>query len=191
MLPASYQNVLRQHLSESQYLTLQLLLLLIQSQRQVKLSVLASVFPQPIQYKSRIRNLQRFLVLSQLSIKLLWFPLIKYWLQQEEIGDQLNREQRRKLKKLKHKKYNGWLIAIDRTQWKNRNLFMLSIVWGTHALPLYWERIEHPGSSGLNQQKLMLKAILLLFKDKRFLVLGDREFHINGSIFSEDLMLYP
>lgn len=104
MLPASYQNVLRQYLSESQYLTLYLLLLLIQSQRQVKLSILASVFPQPIQYKSRIRNLQRFLVLPQWSIKLLWFPLIKYWLQQEEIGGQLNREQRRKLQKLKHKK---------------------------------------------------------------------------------------
>ena len=54
---------------------------------------------------------------------------------------------------------------------------MLSIVWGTHALPLYWERIEHPGSSDLIQQKAMLKAILPLFKAPRFLVLGDREFH--------------
>ncbi len=48
MLPASYQKTLRAHLSESQYLTLQLLLLLLQVHRQVKLSTLASVFPQPI-----------------------------------------------------------------------------------------------------------------------------------------------
>ena len=77
MFPTSYQTTLRAHLNESQYLTLQLLLLLIQVHRQVKLSVLASVFPQPIQYRSRKRNLQRFLVLPQLSIKLLWFPFIQ------------------------------------------------------------------------------------------------------------------
>jgi hypothetical protein len=71
MLPASYQPPLRAHLSETQYLTLQLLLLLLQVHRQVKLSTLASVFPQPIHYRSRKRNLQRFLVLPQLSVKLL------------------------------------------------------------------------------------------------------------------------
>ncbi|NJK28020.1 MAG: IS4 family transposase, partial [Coleofasciculaceae cyanobacterium SM2_3_26] len=38
MLPPVYQNVLRAHLNERQYLTLQLLLLLLQSHRQVCLS---------------------------------------------------------------------------------------------------------------------------------------------------------
>ena len=80
MLPASYQTTLHAHLSESQCLTLQLLLLLLQAHRQVKLSILASVFPQPIQYPSRKRNLQRFLALPRLNIKVLWFPLIKYWI---------------------------------------------------------------------------------------------------------------
>jgi len=82
MFPAFYQTTLRAHLNESQYLTLQLLLLLLQAHRQVKLSLLASAFPQPIQYRSRKRNLQRFLMLPQLSIKLLWFPLLKYWIRQ-------------------------------------------------------------------------------------------------------------
>ena len=103
MFPASYQTTLRAHLSESQYLTLQLVLLLIQAHRQVKLSILASVFPQPIQYPSRKRNLQRFLVLPRLSIKALWFPLIKYWIRQEQTGRGLNREHRRRLKKFKHR----------------------------------------------------------------------------------------
>jgi len=40
MLSESYQKTLRAHLNESQYLTLQLLLLLLQVHRQVKLSVL-------------------------------------------------------------------------------------------------------------------------------------------------------
>ena len=128
MFPAFYQTTLRAHLNESQYLTLQLLLLLIQTHRQVKLSVLASVFPQPIQYQSRKRNLQRFLVLPQLSLKLLWFPLIKYWIRQEQTGRGLNREQRRRLRRFKHQKYDYWVIAIDRTQWKGRNVFMVSIV---------------------------------------------------------------
>ena len=71
MLPASYQTIFRKHLTEQQYLTLEILLLLIQAHRQVKLSTLASLFPQPIQYPSRKRNLQRFLDLPQLCVKLL------------------------------------------------------------------------------------------------------------------------
>ena len=115
MFPVSYQKTLRAHLNESQYLTIQLLLLLIQVHRQVKLSILASVFPQPIQYQSRKRNLQRFLVLPQLSIKALWFPLIKYWIRLEQTGKRLNREHRRRLKKLKHQKFGYWIVAMDRT----------------------------------------------------------------------------
>gem|GEM_PF-3901168 len=63
---------------------------LLQVHRQVKLSVLVSVFPQPIQYRSRKRNLQRFLKLPQLNVKLLWFPLIKHWIRQVQTGRALN-----------------------------------------------------------------------------------------------------
>ncbi len=51
MLPQSYQTIFRKHLSEQQYLTLELLLLLIQAHQQVKLSTLASLFPQAITYE--------------------------------------------------------------------------------------------------------------------------------------------
>ena len=136
MFPEFYQTVLQRHLSQSQYLTLQLLVLLLQSCRQVRLSRLASVFPQPIRYQSRLRNLQRFLVLPQLSVRLLWFPIIKYWIRQEYKDRKPNRAQQRRLKKLQHKKYGYLVIAIDRTQWEDRNLFVASVVWGKHALPL-------------------------------------------------------
>lgn len=177
MLPPLYQKILLPHLNESQYLTLQLLLLLLQAHRQVKLSVLASVFPQPIQYQSRKRNLQRFLVLPQLCVKLLWFPLIKYWIRQEQTGKRLNREQRRCVRKLKHQKYGYWIVAIDRTQWKGHNIFMVSLVWGTHALPIYWELLKKSGNSDLKTQKRLLGIVLPLFKNYPVLVLGDREFH--------------
>jgi hypothetical protein len=177
MFPAFSQTTLQTHLSDQQYLTLQLLLCLLQIHRQVKLSVLASVFPQPIHYDSRKRNLQRFLILPQLSLKLLWFPLVKYWIRQEATGRGLNRAQRRRLKKLKHRKYGYWILAIDRTEWKGRNVFMVSLVWGTHALPLYWELLKQRGNSDLRTQKRLLKAVLPLLKNYPVLVLGDREFH--------------
>jgi hypothetical protein len=177
MLPLSYQKNLQKHLSASQYLTLELLVMLIQCHRQVSLSFLSSVFPQPIQYRSRKRNLQRFLVLPQLSIRLLWFPLLKYWLRQEESGIGLNRAQRRHRKKLTFRKFGYWLVAIDRTEWKGRNVFMVSLVWGTHALPLDWEVLDHVGNSDLRTQKRLLTAILPLFKRAKLLVLTDRESH--------------
>ena len=99
MLPSAYQTICRKHLSEQQYLTLELVLLLIQAHRQVTLATLASLFPQPIKYASRKRKLQRFLVLPRLSLKVLWFPLIKYWIRQAQTGHYLNRAQRRRLKK--------------------------------------------------------------------------------------------
>lgn len=118
MFPTFYQTTLRTHLRETQHLTLQLLLLLLQAHRQVKLSVLASVFPQPIQYQSRKRNLQRFLALPTLTLNVLWFPLLKYWIRPVETGRGLNRHQRRRLRTLKHHKHGYWILAIDRTQWK-------------------------------------------------------------------------
>jgi hypothetical protein len=177
MFPAFYQTTLQAHLTDQQYLTLQLLLCLLQVHRQVKLSVLASVFPQPIQYASRKRNVQRFLVLPQLNIKLLWLPLVKYWIRQAETGRGLNRAQRRRLKQLKHPKYGYWVLAMDRTEWKGRNVFMVSLVWGTHALPLYWEVLKQRGNSDFKTQKRLLKAVLPLWKTSSVLVLGDREFH--------------
>jgi Transposase DDE domain len=177
MFPEFYQKVLRAHLSESQYLTLQLLVLLLQSHRQVSLGRLASVFPQPIQYESRIRNLQRFLILPQLSLKVLWFPIVKYWLAQEFKGRNQNRAQRRELKKLRHPKNGALIVAIDRTQWKDRNLFMVSIVWGKHAFPVYWEILDKRGNSDLSTQTRLLKITLKLLKSYPVVVLGDREFH--------------
>ncbi|MDT9180854.1 MAG: IS4 family transposase, partial [Limnospira sp. PMC 1291.21] len=106
MLRTLYQKLLRINLSESQAQTLELLVLMLQSYRQVRLSTLANVFPQPIQYSSRLRNIQRFLKLPQLSAKLLWFPIIKAALKSEFREKHLNREQRRKRSKFRLKTKN-------------------------------------------------------------------------------------
>lgn len=44
----------------------------------VRIERLAALFPQPILYESRRRNIQRFLQLSQLSVTLLWCPIIEH-----------------------------------------------------------------------------------------------------------------
>ena len=136
-MPQSSQTLFQKHLSQQQNLFLEQLLLLIYAFRQVKLSTLGILFPQPITYEIRKRNLQRFLVVRSLCVKLLWFPLVKYWIRQLQTGHNLNRKQRRYYKKQNHKKYAYWMIGLDRTQWKGPNLFMVTLIWGTHALPLY------------------------------------------------------
>jgi hypothetical protein len=68
---------LEKYLSETQLITLKLLVWLLQNQKQVKIERLAATLPLPIQQNSRRRHIQRFLNLTKLSVVILWFPLIK------------------------------------------------------------------------------------------------------------------
>ena len=142
--------------------------------RTVQLERLAALFPQPITFESRRRNLQRFLKLPQLRVKLLWFPLIKHIIKQEFSRKNKNRHQRRKLKKLRH--LGHLLLVIDRTDWKGRNLLVASVICGKRALPVYWILLDKKGSSNLGEQKKFLKPVLKLLKSYPVVVIGDREF---------------
>ena len=105
MLPTFYQTHLQKQLTQAQFILLTIFLNLIQSEKQVKLERLVRVFPYPITTQSRRRKLQRFLDLPQLTIALIWFPLITYWLTTYfSVGQTRS-------------------IAIDRTQWGCINLF--------------------------------------------------------------------
>ena len=55
-----------------------LVVLWLQAQHPIQRSVLANVFPQTIQYRSRNHTLQRFLALPTLTLTVLWFPQTKY-----------------------------------------------------------------------------------------------------------------
>ena len=81
MLPSFYQSHLQQQLTRAQFIVLSLLLALIQQHKQVCLERLADAFPLCIKFESRRRKLQRFLILPQLSIVKIWFPLVSYWLE--------------------------------------------------------------------------------------------------------------
>lgn len=150
---------------------------MLQSYRDVSLSTLANRFPQPIKYESRVRNLQRFLDLPELTAKLLWFPLIKHLVKQEFRHQPTNREQRRRAKKFQLINQGHLFLIIDRTQWQEQNLIVLSLAWGKHAIPVYWEILPKKGNSSLREQKKVLTPVLRLLKPYPILVLADREFH--------------
>jgi hypothetical protein len=158
MLPELYLTPLYSQLSAAQLLTLEMLVWLLQFHKQVRIERLAACFPLPILYESRRRHVQRFLILPQLSIHELWFPLIKsILLTQIQPGTQV-------------------IVPLDRTQWKQNNLFVVSVIWDKRAWPIYWQFLEHTGSSNLATQQALLRPVLRLLKSYEIVVVGDREF---------------
>ncbi|UNU26828.1 IS4 family transposase [Microcoleus vaginatus] len=158
MIPTFYQTHLKKQLTKAQFLVMTTLLSVMQSEKQVRLERLARVFPYPITTESRRRKLQRFLDLPNLTISLIWFPLITYWLTTYcRIGTRLS-------------------IAIDRSQWGCINLFMVSLIWERRAIPLYWSLLPKLGNSNFESQTTNLEQVLPLFSEYKVIVLGDREF---------------
>lgn len=139
---------------------LQILVLLLQFHKTVTIEKLATVFPQPIRFESRRRSIQRFLLVPQLSIKTIWFPLLKRWVKDQKL-----------------KKGKQLIFAIDRTQWRDQNIFVISLIEQRRAIPIYWLSLSKQGCSNLREQKALIRPVLELFKGYLILVLGDREFH--------------
>jgi hypothetical protein len=77
MLPQFYQLHLEKQLKPTEYLTLKILVYLLQLHKQVSIELLASVWPYRIQFESRRRSLQRFLKSDCLDIERLWFPIVR------------------------------------------------------------------------------------------------------------------
>jgi hypothetical protein len=68
MLPLFYHEILEKYLTPAQLLTLQMLVWLLQSQKQVRIERLAATLQLPILQSSRRRHIQRFLQIKALSI---------------------------------------------------------------------------------------------------------------------------
>lgn len=159
MLQESYQKLLEKSLKKSQLLLLQLLIWLLQVHKQVRIERLAACLPLPILFESRRRKIQKFLVLKHFNIQEIWLPLIKAIM----------------LPHLKPEK--RVILAIDRTQWKENNILMISLIWQKRAIPIYWQIIEKKGASNWSEQKAVISPAIKLFKDYCIVIIGDREFH--------------
>ena len=158
MLPEFYHKCISQLLTSRQYVTLRITVLILQSYRTIQIEKLASILPIPIKYQSRRRHIQRFLVLPQLTTKCTWFPIIKKWL------------------KINQSRKKVCYLAIDRTRWQERNLFVASLIKNKRAVPLNWMLLNKKGNSNIAEQKRLLKSTLRLLKGYQVVVIGDREF---------------
>lgn len=158
MLPELYRIHLSSQLNQAQLLTLEILVWLLQVHKQVKIERLAAHFPLPSKFESRRRHIQRFLKLPAMSVTLIWLPLIK------------------EIIKLKFKPGERLYLAIDRTQWSNKNLFMIAVIIEKRAMPIYWQFIEKKGASNLAEQQALIRPVLRLLKSYELVILGDREF---------------
>lgn len=157
-LPQLYDEHLKKEFSSPQYLMLVILINLLQNVRTVKLEELARSFQYPIELRSRIRKIQRFLYLPQFTVKNLWLPIFATWVKQRwNPGEVLH-------------------IVIDRSQWRELNLLMVSLVYRRRSIPIYFKILEKKGNSNLPQQKHVLIPALESLKDYKVVVLGDREF---------------
>ena len=155
---STYESHFTKYLSPTQFEALKILLWLLMIHKQVRIERLAACFPLPILYESRRKHLQRFLVLRALSISVLWLPLIKAIIYKEfKLGSRL-------------------IITIDRTQWKDKNVFVIAVIWKKRALPIYWHLLEKKGASNLSEQQALIKPVLRLLKNYELVIIGDREF---------------
>ena len=119
----------------------------------------AATLPLPIQQNSRRRHLQRFLTLNALSVVLLWFPIIEEMISRQiKAGSQV-------------------IVALDRTEWKENNVLMVSVIYQKRAWPIYWCLLEKDGSTNLTEQQKVLRPVIRLLKKYRLVIIGDREFH--------------
>lgn len=159
MLEQFYLDVLSRYLTQDQVITLSMLVWLIQAHKTVKIERLAAHFSLPIKYESRRKRIQRFLKLDRLSVSALWFPIVQQTIEK------------------KYQKGERIYLVLDRTQWKDKNLFMVGIVIRKRAIPIYWQFLNKRGASNLAEQQAILRPTLKLLKSYEIVVLGDREFH--------------
>jgi hypothetical protein len=74
MLPSFYHEILQKYLTPAQLLTLEMLVWLLQTQKEVRIERLAATLQLPILQSSRRRHIQRFLQIKALSILVTQVP---------------------------------------------------------------------------------------------------------------------
>ena len=153
-----YQTLLASKLSSREYWLLQLLLKVLQCIKDVRLEQLAQKLPLPILMDSRHRKLQRFLSLEHWTVENIWWPIIQDWLRQ------------------KFPAKTTLYCALDRTQWCNYNLIVISLIYRHRAIPIHFQLLDKLGNSNFDEQTAFLEPVLKLLSDKRVVLLGDREF---------------
>ena len=76
------------------------------------------------------------MILKEFSTALFWFTLVKKIIKKLFIFS------------------SELVLILDRTQWQNTNILMISLAWKKRAIPLYWKILTHKGAINLTEQKV-------------------------------------
>lgn len=68
-------------------------------------------------------------------------------------------------------------MVLDRTQWSDINIFMITVIWNHRGIPIFWDILDKKGASNLGEQKALIRPIIKLLKKYHLIIIGDREFH--------------
>ena len=68
------------------------------------------------------------------------------------------------------------VLIIDRNQWQNTNILMISVPQKKRALPIYWHILSHKIAINLTEKKAVICTVLRLLKDQKIMITADREF---------------
>ena len=102
-----------------------MLVIVVQTYKNIQIEKLAENLVIPIKYESRRRRIQRWLSLKILTLSGIWHPIIKEIIKRN--GSEKSRLE----------------IILDRTQWGERNIFMVSVGWGKRSLPVSWTLLSN------------------------------------------------
>ena len=64
------------------------------------------------------------------------------------------------------------IIALDRTQWKEYNVLMVSAIYQKRAFPIFWTLLDKQGASNLAEQQQVLRPVIRILKNK-LVIIGD------------------
>jgi hypothetical protein len=64
------------------------------------------------------------------------------------------------------------VIALDRTQWKEYNVLMVSAIVQKRAFPIFWTLLDKHGASNLAEQQQVLRPVIRLLKRYKLVILG-------------------
>ena len=64
------------------------------------------------------------------------------------------------------------VIALDRTQWKEYNVLMVSASVQKRAFPIFWTLLDKHGASNVVEQQQVLRPVIRLLKRYKLVIVG-------------------
>jgi hypothetical protein len=123
------------------------------------------------------------LTLKEFSLPLFWFPLVKKI--RENLFSIAIEQKLRTLSLFRIGSYNRdrclnlcfdcyisseLVLILDRTQWQNTNILMISLGGKKRSIPLYWKILTHKGASNLTKQKAVIRSVIRLLKGQKIII---------------------